>query len=65
MISYKAHSGCYDEIDKHCDFGKFSHLMLPPFAVSLANIALWRRMSKEHRENCKLRFVPELLQLTA
>ncbi|XP_028405836.1 diacylglycerol kinase theta-like [Dendronephthya gigantea] len=49
--SKTAHSGCYVEINKHCDFGKFSHLILPPYAVSLANIALWRRMSSEHCKN--------------
>ncbi|CAB4002676.1 diacylglycerol kinase theta isoform X4, partial [Paramuricea clavata] len=46
-----AHSGCYGHVTKQCDYGDFNHLMLPPSAVSLPNLALWRRMSNEVQKN--------------
>ncbi|XP_046839229.1 diacylglycerol kinase theta-like [Xenia sp. Carnegie-2017] len=42
-----AHSGCYRRITSSCDFGYFNHLMLPPYALSIPNLAVWRKMTHE------------------
>ena len=45
--STTAHSGCYRQIKEQCDFGDFRRLLLPPYAVSLPNLAVWKKMSNE------------------
>ena len=47
QIIFKAHSGCSAQVTKLCDFGDFNRLILPPYAVFVPNLALWRRMSNE------------------
>ncbi|KAJ7358722.1 hypothetical protein OS493_022166 [Desmophyllum pertusum] len=41
-----AHSSCHYVLPKECGFGYLHKLVLPPYAVSMPNIALWSSCSQ-------------------
>ncbi|XP_078382985.1 diacylglycerol kinase theta-like isoform X2 [Oculina patagonica] len=49
-----AHSSCHYMLPRECGFGYLHKLVLPPYAVSMPNIALWSSCSQSRRASTSI-----------